>query len=123
MLVQTAGCAPLARCWQHLSGVELADAVQHRSRFMWPWAGTLASAATGILDDETYDWWEPAKGMRETGGGVLVVDEDAIARAYTLSKVHTGISASTTGAAGLAGLLTAAVHNDSAAVVFTGRDL
>jgi threonine synthase len=86
-------------------------------------AGTLASAATGILDDETYDWWEAAKGMRETGGGVLVVEEDAIARAYTLSKVHTGISTSTTGAAGLAGLLTTAARKDSAAVVFTGRDL
>ena len=88
MLVQTAGCAPFARCWQHLSGVELADAVQHRSRFMWPWAGTLASAATGILDDETYDWWEAAKGMRETGGGVLVVEEDAIARAPIHCRKH-----------------------------------
>lgn len=123
MLVQTAGCAPFARSWQHLSGVELTDAVQHRSRFMWPWAGTLASAATGILDDETYDWWEATKGMRETGGDVLVVDEDAIARAYTLSKAHTNISTSATGAAGLAGLLTTAARNDSAAVVFTGRDV
>jgi threonine synthase len=123
MLVQTAGCAPFARSWQHLSGVELTDAVQHRSRFMWPWAGTPASAATGILDDETYDWWEATKGMRETGGDVLVVDEDAIARAYTLSKAHTNISASATGAAGLAGLLTTTARSDSAAVVFTGRDV
>ena len=123
MLVQTAGCAPFARSWQHLSGVELTDAVQHRSRFMWPWAGTLASAATGILDDETYDWWEATKGMRETRGDVLVVDEDAIARAYTLSKAHTNISASATGAAGLAGLLTTTARNNSAAVVFTGRDV
>ena len=90
---------------------------------MWPWAGTLASAATGILDDETYDWWEAAKGMRESGGDVLVVDEAAIERAYTLSKVHTGIGTSPTGAVGLAGLLTTAARNDSAAVVFSGSDL
>jgi threonine synthase len=123
MMVQTAGCAPFARCWQRLSGVELADAVRHRSRFMWPWASAPASAATGILDDETYDWWEASKGVRETGGDALVVDEDAIMRAYKLSKMHTGISASTTGTAGLAGLLMTAARGESAAVVFSGCDL
>jgi threonine synthase len=123
ILVQTTGCAPFARCWQQLSGVELFEAVRHRSRYMWPWAGTLASAATGILDDETYDWWEAAHGMRETGGDVVVVDEPAIERAYTLAKLHTEIGPSTTGAAGLAGLLTGAARHDSAAVVFSGRDL
>ena len=123
MMVQTVGCAPFAHCWQRLSGVELADAVRHRSRFMWPWTSTPASAATGILDDETYDWWEAAKGVRETGGDALVVDEDAIMRAYKLSKMHTGISASTTGTAGLAGLLMTAARGESMAVVFSGGDL
>ena len=123
MLVQTAGCAPFARCWQRLSGVELTEAVRHRSRFMWPWASTPAGAATGILDDETYDWWEAAKGARETGGDALIVDEDAIMRAYDLSKTHTGIRVSTTGTAGLAGLFATAAGGKSAAVVFSGRDL
>jgi threonine synthase len=123
MMVQTAGCAPFARCWQQLSGVALTDAVRHRSRFMWPWAGTPASAATGILDDETYDWWEAAKGVRETGGDALVVDENAIMRAYKLSKIHTGISVSTTGTAGLAGLIKTVARSESAAVVFSGSDL
>ena len=121
MLVQTAGCAPFARAWQRLSGVELGDAVRCRSRFMWPWASTPASAASGILDDETYDWWEAAKGVRETGGDALVVDEAAIARAYELAKTRTAIRASTTGTAGLAGLL--AAPSQSAAIVFSGSDL
>jgi threonine synthase len=121
MLVQTVGCAPFARAWQRLSGVELGDAVRYRSRFMWPWYSTPASAASGILDDETYDWWEAAKGVRETGGDALVVDEAAIARAYELAKTCTAIRASTTGTAGLAGLL--AAPSQSAAVVFSGSDL
>lgn len=121
MLVQTVGCAPFARAWQRLSGVELGDAVRYRSRFMWPWCSTPASAASGILDDETYDWWEAAKGVRETGGDALVVDEAAIARAYELAKTCTAIRASTTGTAGLAGLL--AAPSQSAVVIFSGSDL
>jgi threonine synthase len=121
MLVQTAGCAPFARAWRRLSGVELGDAVRFRSRFMWPWASTPASVASGILDDETYDWWEAAKGVRETGGDALVVDEAVIARAYELAKTRTAIRASTTGTAGLAGLLSA--PSQSAAIVFSGSDL
>ncbi len=121
MLVQTVGCAPFARAWQRLSGVELGDAVNCRSRFMWPWASTPASAASGILDDETYDWWEAAKGARETGGDALVVDEVAVAGAYELAKTCTAIHASTTGTAGLAGLL--ATSSQSAAIIFSGSDM
>jgi threonine synthase len=121
MLVQTAGCAPFARAWQRLSGVALSDAVRHRSRFMAPWPTTPASAASGIMDDETYDWWEAAKGVRETGGDALVVGEAAIARAYELAKTGTAIRASITGTAGLAGLL--AAPSQSAAIVFSGSDL
>jgi threonine synthase len=123
MMVQTAGCAPFARGWQRLSGVDPADAVRHRSRFMWPWDTAPVSAASGILDDETYDWWEAAKGVRETGGDAVVVNEAEIARAHELSKIHTPIRASATGTAGLAGLLTKTVRGESAAVVFSGVDL
>lgn len=121
MLVQTAGCAPFVRAWQRLSGVALSDAVRHRSHFMAPWPTTPASAASGILDDETYDWWEAANGVRETGGDALVVGESAIARAYELAKTSTTIRASVTGTAGLAGLL--AAPSPSAAIVFSGSDL
>ncbi len=79
--VQTASCAPLARAWNKLDGLDLAEAAHHRSRFMWPWETTPASLASGILDDETYDWWAVVEGMRTSGGRPVVVDEDAIARA------------------------------------------
>ena len=79
--VQTAGCAPFDRAWRRLDGVELSEAARRRSRFMQPWQTSPASLAHGILDDETYDWWEVAKAMRETGGASVVATEDAVARA------------------------------------------
>jgi threonine synthase len=120
MTVQAAGCAPLARSWQLLSGVELGNAARHRSRFMWPWESTPSSVAHGILDDETYDWWEVTKGMRATGGSPLVVQEDALMRAHVLAQTHTKIKASATGTAGLAGLTTTTLRQASTAVVFSG---
>jgi len=118
--VQTAGCAPLARAWRRLGGVELEEAAQRRSRFMWPWESAPASLAHGILDDETYDWWEVVKAMRETGGEAVVADEAAIARALSLARAHTAIPVSATGAAGLAGALIAPRAGQSAAAVFSG---
>jgi threonine synthase len=118
--VQTQGCAPLARAWQRLAGVDFNAAARHRSRFMWPWESTPVSLARGILDDETYDWWEVTKAMRETGGSPIVVDEDAIARARALAHAHTGIKASATGTAGLAGVPTAVKPDETSAVVFSG---
>ena len=118
--VQTAGCAPLARAWRRLAGVDLDEAARHRSSFMWPWESVPASLAHGILDDETYDWWEVAKAMRETDGDAVVADEDAVGRAHRLARAHTGIAVSATGAAGLAGALSAAKPEESLAVVFSG---
>ncbi len=120
MTVQTGGCAPLARAWQQLSGIDLAEAVKDRSRFMWPWEPVPASLAHGILDDETYDWWETAKGMRATGGRPLVVDEETLGRAHALARAHTAIDVSATGSAGLAGLLAAGAQSGPAAVIFSG---
>jgi threonine synthase len=106
--VQTAGCAPLARAWRRLGATPLPDAARVRSRFMWPWETVPASLAAGILDDETYDWWAVAEGMRATGGGPVVVDEEAEVRARDLARLHTGVAVSATGAAGLAGVLATA---------------
>src|SRR6516165_7128059 len=122
MAVQTAGCAPLARAWQKLSGVAMLDAARHRTRFMWPWEETPISIADGILDDETYDWWEVAKGMRETEGDAIVVHENTLARAHALAHVHTKIDVSATGSAGLAGLLSARSENGNVAVIFSGAE-
>jgi len=87
---------------------------------MWPWESAPASLAHGILDDETYDWWEVVKAMRETGGEAIVADEAAIARALSLARAHTAIPVSATGAAGLAGALASPRSGRSAAAVFSG---
>jgi len=118
--VQTASCAPLARAWDKLDGLDLAEAAHHRSRFMWAWETPPASLASGILDDETYDWWAAVEGMRASGGRPVVVDEGAIARARELAWQHTGIRASATGTAGLAGLLSQRNDGRSVAMIFSG---
>ncbi len=120
--MQTAGCAPLPRAWAKLQGVTLGEAVHNRSRFMWPWDRVPASLAHGILDDETYDWFEVVKAMRETGGEAVVADEAAVERAFALARAHTGIRASATGAAGLAGALAAPGARGAAAAVLSGVD-
>ena len=122
MLVQTAGCAPLLRAWQLMSQIELGDAARHRSRFMWPWENVPASLAHGILDDETYDWWEAVKAMRNTGGRPVVADEESLARANVLARAYTGINVSATGSAGLAGLLAVGGQDGHVAVIFSGAE-
>lgn len=120
--VQTAGCAPLARAWEQMAGVEMEQAVRHRSRFMWPWEQTPVSVAHGILDDETYDWWEIVKAMRATKGTPVIADEDALTRAHALGRTYTDMRASATGTAGLAGLLTMKDLMGPVAVVFSGAE-
>jgi threonine synthase len=120
--VQTEGCAPLARAWRRLDGTGLKQAAQHRSQFMWPWESAPTSLAHGILDDETYDWWEVVKAMRETGGEAIVANEAAIAQAHNLARQQTTIRVSATGAAGLAGALASPRAGRSTAAVFSGVD-
>jgi threonine synthase len=109
--VQTAGCAPLARAWDLVAALpgdveaRLAEAAVHRRRFMWPWEDEPTSAATGILDDETYDWWQVVAGMARSGGWPVVVDEATVTEAHRLAHVHTSIPVDPTGSAGLAGVL------------------
>jgi threonine synthase len=120
MAVQTEGCAPLARAWREVDGLDLADGARHRTRFMWPWESTPASLAGGILDDETYDWWAVVEGMRASGGRPIVVNEQTIAHARGAARLHTGIAASATGTAGLAGAMRAPADRGSVAVIFSG---
>ena len=84
---------------------ELRYAATHRSEFMWPWEEEPVSVATGILDDETYDWLAVVEGMLLTGGTPLVVDEQTLVRAHQLAREHTSVPADPTGTSGLAGLL------------------
>jgi threonine synthase len=148
--VQTEACAPLARAWRHLTddlahllGVEVPDAAagraaalarrgtearhlmsEHGDRYMWPWEPVGRSAATGILDDVTYDWKTVLEPTVESGGWPIVVTEDQIVEANRLGRQHTGVDVDATGTAGLAGLLDHAwsvVAGDVAVVLFTGR--
>lgn len=118
--VQTAGCAPLARAWERLDSVDLEAAAKTRSHFMWPWEATPMSLAHGILDDETYDWWAIAAGLRASGGSTVVVDETEIATAHNAGRLHTDIIASATGTAGLAGVIARPDAGEKIAVIFSG---
>jgi threonine synthase len=113
--VQAQGAAPLRRAWAlvrqhaHDNAASADDALRfaaaHRSEFMWPWEEVPHSVASGILDDETYDWLAVLRGMAATGGTPVVVDEPTLRHANQLALECTGIGASPTGTAGLAGLL------------------
>jgi threonine synthase len=102
----------------------LTTAARHRSDYMWPWESEPKSIATGILDDETYDWRAVVGAMLTTGGQPVVVSEDRLAEASALGTA-TGIPVDPTGSAGLAGLLdlrqAGAVGPDERVIVlFTG---
>jgi threonine synthase len=135
--VQTTGAHPLERAyWQVRAllpdepGPEavrqvMAQAAAHRSAFMRPWEAEPKSVATGILDDETYDWRAVVEGMLITGGRPLVVSEDLLVEANELALATTGIPVDPTGSSGLAGLLqlrrTGTIgDHDRVAVLLTG---
>jgi threonine synthase len=134
--VQTTGAHPLERAYQRILDrlperpeardvdIALHDAAAHRSAYMWPWDEEPHSIATGILDDETYDWRAVVAGMLTTGGRPLVVTEEHLARAHELGHAA-GYPVEPTGSAGLAGLLdllaTGEVGpDDRVGVLFTG---
>ncbi|MEY2523164.1 MAG: threonine synthase [Ilumatobacteraceae bacterium] len=122
--VQTESCAPLQRAYatvQSVGGAKAAAA--HWDECMWPWEHVGNSAADGILDDETYDWIPVVHAMSEGHGGPIVVTEEQVHEANELGRTTTGINASHTGTAGLAGLIAARETIDSderVAVIFSG---
>ena len=124
-----AGDAEQAEIMRRMSGSPeligaLDYALRHRSEFMAPWEVTPKSIAHGILDDETYDWHLAVKGMIESGGFPVVVNERLLAEATELAVMTTGIAVDPTGAAGLAGALELArrrviAADERVAVLFT----
>jgi len=135
--VQTTGAHPLERAYRRVRALlppepgpeavrqAMAEAAAHRSAFMRPWEEAPHSVATGILDDETYDWRAVVEGMLMTGGRPLVVSEELLLEASQLAVSTTGIRADPTGTSGLAGLLELrrsgiVGDTDRAAVLFTG---
>jgi threonine synthase len=136
--VQTASGHPLERAWARVrSGLAaspgpsdiheaLHAAALHRSSFMWPWESEPRSIATGILDDETYDWRAIVDGMLVTGGRPVIVSEERLDRAHRLGH-EAGYAVDPTGSAGLAGLLDLVEAgdvgpDDRVGVLFTGAD-
>ncbi len=121
--VQTEGCAPLARAWERARAVGLAVAPQRWTDCMWPWEAEPRSVADGILDDETYDWISVVQAMAESGGAPVVTPERLVVAAHELGVSTTGIPASPTGTAGLAGLLAIRDEvgdDERVAVIFSG---
>ncbi|MFA9563456.1 MAG: PLP-dependent lyase/thiolase [Acidimicrobiales bacterium] len=120
--VQATGCAPLRRAWDRLApDFDFVTAAERPHDFMWPWETEPASAASGILDDVTYDWLPLLARTHATGGEPIVASEATIVRAHQLATSATDVPVSATGSAGLAGLLTAPPPAGSrVAVLFTG---
>jgi threonine synthase len=92
---------------------------------MWPWEREPHSIANGILDDETYDWLAVARGMLQTNGKAIVVDEARLEEANRLGRRTTGVNVDHTGSAGLAGLMEFRESGDiradeNVAVIFSG---
>jgi threonine synthase len=136
--VQTCGAHPLERAHARVRALlpdepdpgavrrAVAQAAAHRSAFMRAWETPPQSVATGILDDETYDWRAVVEGMLLTGGRPLVVSETALAEAHALAVAATGIAVDPTGSSGLAGVPELRRsgeigEHDRVAVLFTGR--
>lgn len=119
--VQAEGCAPLARAWTLLApDFDLTAAAESPNDYMWPWEPEPSSAATGILDDITYDWLALTERTRSTGGRPIVVPETGIVEAHRMAYDITGIPVSATGTAGLAGLIHHGPTEGRVAVAFTG---
>lgn len=133
--VQTRGGHPLERAWTKLAADTrgqpperaLAHAAAHRSTYMWPWETEPTSLASGILDDETYDWLGVVRGMLHSGGSPVVVEEGQLEAALRVGRASTGLPVCATGVAGLAGLMALraageVADNERVCVLFTGRE-
>jgi len=135
--VQTSAAHPLERAYRRVRALlpdepspdavrqAMTRAADRRSAFMHAWEEEPKSVATGILDDETYDWRAVVEGMLMTGGRPLVVSEDRLLDARWLAVSKTGIQVDPTGSSGLAGLLEmrhsgSIGDQDRVAVLFTG---
>ncbi len=130
--VQTQACAPLVRAWNLLlasagiaegsahdralkaasMGCEplIAAAREEPDRFMFPWDPVGESAASGILDDVTYDWLGVLDPVLRSAGFPVTVSEAQVLRAHEVVNDVARIEASATGSAGLAGLLERDLH-------------
>jgi threonine synthase len=108
-VVQTESCAPFDRAWRKAQELGLDDIGFEWDSCMRPWQSTEPagphSLASGILDDETYDWIGIIEGLARSHGNSAVVSEAHVAEANDLALAHTSVPVDPTGSAGLAGLV------------------
>ncbi len=108
-VVQTESCAPFDRAWRKAQRLGLDDIGFEWDACMQPWQSTEPggprSLASGILDDETYDWIGIIESLARSNGDSAVVSEVHIAEANHLALAHTSVPVDPTGSAGLAGLV------------------
>ncbi len=76
-------------------------AVSNRASHMWAWDDPGTTIASGIVDDETYDWFSLVGAMLCTGGYPVVVNDEQLIEANRLAAS----AADETGTAGLAGVI------------------
>ena len=122
--VQVEGCAPLAAAWSCAEEFGVSAAPRHWSECMRPWPTPPVSIATGILDDETYDWLGVVDAMAQSHGFPVVAAEADVVAALDLARSATTIAVDATGAAGLAGvraLRPQLLDGERVVVLFTGR--
>lgn len=111
-VVQAEHAAPLVRAWSRMAAVAAETdwerarerGAAHRAEFMWPWTDPR-SVATGILDDEAYDWLEVVAGVAASGGSIFAVTDDAMLRAAQRATDRAATPIGPTGAAAYAGVL------------------
>ena len=145
--VQTEACAPLPRAWELLTrpvspaswperaerivtspGAEsdlIEQLVSQPDDYMWAWEDVGMSAASGILDDVTYDWQPVVKAMLKSGGWPVVITEEQVAKVHEAAHATTKIDVEPTGTAGLSGALDedtrrAMDSTDTVVALFTG---
>ena len=121
-VVQSASMHPLQRALRRAialilpelrSGRPIAELVdealnrlaRQRTQAMTPWPTEPQSVASGILDDETYDWRPLVRAILASSGGLVLATEDHFTRANDLARRHTSSNVDHTGTAGLAGLM------------------
>lgn len=134
--VQTEACAPFRRAWDgllHAAGVDRSMGDEERAvavatdagalavamslarnqpdRFMYAWGHVGETAASGIVDDVTYDWLGVIEPTLRSGGWPVVVDEAAVLEAHRIAHEIARLDPSATGTAGLAGLLEQGVRS------------
>jgi threonine synthase len=138
--VQTEAAAPLNRAWRalqaemetqplldHSDAIDFAmDAAKREpDRFMWAWEDVGPTAASGIVDDVTYDWLPVMAAMLHSEGQATVVTEKMVLRANEVARTYTGINVGHTGSAGLAALIDPSIveyvdRGQHVVVLFTG---